>query len=115
MSVPVLTFPRTRIVFHVAAALLALTAVPIYAQQSPATPAAPSAAPKEAPRWQQGRPPEMANSPLAPIAPHLTGRPASELPIDKLKVPPGFKAEVWVDGAGGALPGTRRQRHGFRQ
>ena len=64
-----------------------------YAQQP--TPAAP---PKEQPRWMQGRPPEMAGYTLAPIAPHLTGRPASELPINKLKVPPGFKVEVWVDG-----------------
>ncbi len=28
----------------------------------------------------------------------MTGRPASELPIDKLKVPAGFKVEVWADG-----------------
>ena len=46
----------------------------------------------------QGQPPEMAGSTLAPIAPHLTGRPASELPLDKLKVPKGFKVEVWADG-----------------
>jgi glucose/arabinose dehydrogenase len=98
MSVPVLTLRYIRTGFHILAALLALTAVPAYAQKPAPEPAKPSAAPKEAPRWQQGRPPEMANSPLAPIAPHLTGRPASELPIDKLKVPPGFKVEVWVDG-----------------
>jgi glucose/arabinose dehydrogenase len=98
MSVPILTISCTRTIFHLAAVALALSAVPAYAQQpSPATDK-PAAAPKEPPRWLQGRPPEMANSPLAPIAPHLTGRPASELPIDKLKVPPGFKVEVWVDG-----------------
>ena len=28
----------------------------------------------------------------------LTGRPASELPVDKLKVPAGFKVEVWAEG-----------------
>ncbi len=36
-------------------------------------------------------------SPLHPFAPHLTGRPASELPIDKLKVPAGFKVAVWAE------------------
>ena len=61
------------------------------------TPPSPAPA-KEQPRWMQGQPPEMAGSTLAPIAPHLTGRPAAELPIDKLTVPPGFKVEVWVDG-----------------
>src|SRR6187551_1789079 len=96
MSASILTVPGTRTVFHLAAALFALSAVPTYAQQQP--PAAAKPAAKEAPRWLQGRPAEMANSPLHPIAPHLTGRPASELPIDKLKVPPGFKVEVWAEG-----------------
>ena len=40
----------------------------------------------------------QASSPLHPFAPHMTGRPASELPIDKLKVPAGFKVEVWAEG-----------------
>lgn len=62
-----------------------------------ATPAAPAAAP--APAWQQGRSSDQAKSPLHPFAPHLTGRPASELPVSKLRVPDGFKVEVWVDGA----------------
>ncbi|MFM9883100.1 MAG: PQQ-dependent sugar dehydrogenase [Burkholderiales bacterium] len=30
--------------------------------------------------------------------PHITGRLAKDLPIDKLKVPAGFKVEVWTDG-----------------
>ena len=38
------------------------------------------------------------HSTLHPIAPILTGRPASELPTDKLKVPAGFKVEVYADG-----------------
>ncbi len=37
-------------------------------------------------------------SPLHPFAPHLTGRPASELPVNKLRVPEGFKIEVWAEG-----------------
>jgi glucose/arabinose dehydrogenase len=57
---------------------------------------APPAAP--APSWQQGRSADQSSSTLHPIAPILTGRPASELPLDKLKVPAGFKVEVYADG-----------------
>lgn len=98
MSVPIVTRSRTRSLLPLAAAtLFSFAAFAAYAQQPPAKPAA---APKkeEAPRWMQGQPPEMAGSTLHPLAPHLTGRPASELPIDKLKVPPGFKVEVWAEG-----------------
>jgi len=57
--------------------------------QAPAAPA---------PSWQQGRSADQGSSTLHPIAPILTGRPASELPLDKLKVPAGFKVEVYADG-----------------
>jgi glucose/arabinose dehydrogenase len=40
----------------------------------------------------------MSESTLHPFAPHLAGRPAKELPLDKLKVPAGFKVEVWAEG-----------------
>jgi len=56
----------------------------------------PAAAPP--PSWQQGKPAAMAESTLHPFAPHMTGRSAKELPVDKLKVPAGFKVEVWADG-----------------
>ena len=56
------------------------------------------AASAPAPSWQQGRSPDQAASTLHPFAPILTGRPASKLPLDKLKVPAGFKVEVWADG-----------------
>ena len=75
-----------------------------FAQTQPAAPAAapaaaaPAAAPAAPPSWQQGRSTEQASSTLHPFAPILTGRPASDLTPDKLKVPPGFKVEVWVDG-----------------
>jgi glucose/arabinose dehydrogenase len=62
----------------------------------PAT--APAAAPPPAPSWQQGRTAEQNASPLHPIAPIFTGRPASELPVNTLKVPAGFKVEVYADG-----------------
>jgi glucose/arabinose dehydrogenase len=59
--------------------------------QAPAAPAAP-------PSWQQGRSAEQASSTLHPFAPHLTGRASKDLPVDKLKVPAGFKVEVWAEG-----------------
>ncbi len=77
-----------------AALLLASLATAAGAQQAPA--AAPVAPP--APAWKQGMAPGQETSTLHPFAPHLTGRPASELPINKLRVPPGFKIEVWADG-----------------
>jgi glucose/arabinose dehydrogenase len=106
MSVSILDQARAApIPFRIAAVLIALGLAPAYAQQqapgpaaAPAAQSAPAAKPKEEPRWLQGRPPEMADSKLHPIAPHLTGRPASELPVGKLKVPAGFKVEVWAEG-----------------
>ena len=68
---------------------------------APATPApapAPAVAPAAPPSWQQGRTAEQNASPLHPIAPIFTGREGSELPLNTLKLPPGFKAEVYADG-----------------
>src|SRR5262245_46994608 len=59
--------------------------------------------PKPPPAWHQGKPPAMAESKLAPHAGKLTETPAGEIPIDKLKLPAGFKAEIWATG----LPGGR--------
>jgi len=70
-----------------AAAFLALFAAAALAQ-----------APAPPPSWQQGRTAEQEKSTLHPFAPHMTGRDVKELPIDKLKVPAGFKVEVWADG-----------------
>jgi glucose/arabinose dehydrogenase len=69
----------------VAAAIAAAFAVPAFAQ-SPA------------PAWHQGKPPALTESTLHPFAPHMTGRSAKELPVDTLKVPAGFKVEVWAEG-----------------
>src|SRR5215813_5481136 len=71
-----------------AAALLALFGTAALAQ-------APAAPP---PSWKQGMTPEQEKSTLHPFAPHMTGRSAKDLPLDKLKVPAGFKVEVWADG-----------------
>jgi glucose/arabinose dehydrogenase len=65
------------------------------AQAPAAAPAAPAA--PQFP-WQQGMTPEQKASPLHPFAPHMTGRSAKELPVDKLQVPAGFKVEIWAEG-----------------
>jgi glucose/arabinose dehydrogenase len=80
-----------------AALLAAACGSAALAQQPPA--AAPAAAPAPPAPWQQGRSAEQEKSTLHPFAPHVTGRPVKDLPIDKLKVPAGFKVEVWVEGA----------------
>jgi glucose/arabinose dehydrogenase len=69
-----------------------------WAQTPPAAPAAAPVAPTAPPSWQQGRSAEQAKSTLHPFAPHFTGRASKDLPLDKLKVPAGFKVEVWVEG-----------------
>jgi glucose/arabinose dehydrogenase len=71
----------------IALAVAAAFTVSAQAQDKPAPPS-----------WQQGKPPAAAESTLHPFPPNLTGRPAKDLPVDKLKVPAGFKVEVWADG-----------------
>src|SRR6185369_5928663 len=39
-----------------------------------------------------------AESTLHPFEPHMTGRSAKDLPVNSLKVPDGFKVEVFADG-----------------
>src|SRR5207237_6929438 len=68
---------------------------------------APAAAP---PSWQQGRNAEQEKSTLHPFAIEVTGKSAKELPVDKLRLPEGFKVEVWVDG----LPGARSMALGSK-
>lgn len=60
------------------------------------------------PAWQQGRPTDLADSKLAPHAGKNVATPAPEIPIDKLKLPPGFKAEIWSTGT----PGIRAMSRG---
>ncbi|HWI78288.1 MAG TPA: PQQ-dependent sugar dehydrogenase, partial [Ramlibacter sp.] len=63
------------------------------AQQPP-----PGAATAPPPSWKQGMAAEHEKSTLHPFAPHLTGRAATELAVSKLRVPTGFKVEVWAEG-----------------
>jgi len=64
--------------------------------------------PKPPPIWQQGKPAAMADSKLAPLAGRMTETPAAEIPLDKLKVPKGFKVELWATG----VPGARAMAQG---
>jgi glucose/arabinose dehydrogenase len=100
-----------RLVGLAAAAIGAALWTTMAAAQAPAAPASPAAAPAAAappPAWKQGMPPAMANSNLAPLAGKLTVTPASQIPIDRLKAPAGFKVEIWATG----LPGARAMTRG---
>jgi len=57
--------------------------------------------PKPPPIWKQGIPASMADSKLAPHAGRMTETPRSEIPIDRLKLPPGFAVEIWATGTPG--------------
>jgi glucose/arabinose dehydrogenase len=70
-------------------AVLVAWLVPAQAQQPP-------------PSWKQGQPPSMVNSPLAPIAQPPAPAVAGEIPVNKIKLPPGFKAELWASGLSNA-------------
>ena len=65
--------------------------------------------PANVPAWQQGRAPELANSTLAPHAGRLTAVPASEIPIQNLRLPPGFRIQLWASGMPGIRAMTRTE------
>jgi glucose/arabinose dehydrogenase len=54
--------------------------------------------PNPPPSWQQGRSADQATSTLAPHVPSLTAKAAKDVPVDRVKLPKGFKIEVWADG-----------------
>jgi len=91
---------RRMLVLSVIAFLLGVvTAWPVLvqAQQAP-------------PTWKQGQPSEMASSPLSPHAQPPAPLPAEQIPVDKIKVPPGFKVELWAAG----LPNARAMTRGSK-
>jgi glucose/arabinose dehydrogenase len=65
--------------------------IPVQAQQ----PAAP-------PPWKQGQPAELASSPLAPVPQPPSPKAPGEILVDKIKVPTGFKVELWAHGINNA-------------
>jgi glucose/arabinose dehydrogenase len=54
------------------------------------------------PSWKQGQPASMADSALAPIAQPPAPKAPGEIPVNKIKVPPGFKVELWAHGINNA-------------
>ena len=60
------------------------------------------------PAWQQGRSADMADSKLAPNPGKLTVTDPADIPIQNLKLPAGFKAEIWSHGT----PGNRAMARG---
>ena len=81
------------------AALLAGCANP--PAPSPSATTFSAAPPAGQPGWKQGMPASMAQSTLAPLPPKNTVTSPAEIPLDKLKLPPGFKIELWSTGTPG--------------
>jgi len=81
---------QTSLLALVIAILLTLAPLTFAQQQAPPPP------------WKQGQPSEMANSPLAPVAQPPAPKAPGEIPIDKIKVPQGFKVELWAHGINNA-------------
>ena len=77
----------------IAVAVAAAFTLNAQAQDKPAPP----------PAWKQGMSDKYKDSKLAPHAGKMTETLASEIPVEKLKAPPGFKVELWATG----LPGGR--------
>ena len=51
---------------------------------------------EEEPFWAIGRPKAGPGAQLAPVPPFPIPTPADKLPLSKIRVPAGFKVEVWV-------------------
>lgn len=102
-------FRRHLVASFVCVALLTATNVvaqPFDVQSAPAPQLQPTQqplTPPPPPSWQQGKPESMKNSTLVPNPPGLTAKPASEIKLDKIKLPPGFAIELWAQG----LPNAR--------
>jgi glucose/arabinose dehydrogenase len=102
------TLQRTALAIALAGAIGFAVAQAPKSDKPAAAPAAPAAqpaagAPGGPPIWKQGMPDKMKDSTLAPHAGKNTETPVAEIPLDKLKVPKGFKVEVWAHG----IPGGR--------
>jgi glucose/arabinose dehydrogenase len=54
--------------------------------------------PQEEPFWAKGRPKSDTAMKMAPVPAYPIPTEASKLPVAKMKLPPGFKAEVWASG-----------------
>jgi glucose/arabinose dehydrogenase len=87
------------------ASLAILTAVALGAFGSASAQDKPKPPP---PVWHQGKPPSMDASKLAPHAGKMTETSRSEVPVDRINLPPGFSVQIWATG----LPGGRAMARG---
>jgi glucose/arabinose dehydrogenase len=60
------------------------------------------------PAWHQGKPAAMSDSKLAPHAGKMTETSRSEIPVERINLPPGFSVQIWATG----LPGGRAMARG---
>ncbi|HZM36638.1 MAG TPA: hypothetical protein VFC18_19405 [Burkholderiales bacterium] len=67
------------------AALAVAVAFPLQAQEKK----------EEVPFWAIGRPRNQVADKMAPVPAHPIPTAADKLPVEKIKLPPGFKADVW--------------------
>ena len=74
---------------------LALVAWPAIAQQTTTPPAEPPKQ-EEVPFWAIGRPKAGPGAQMAPVPAFPIPTPADKLPLAKMKVPPGFKVELFA-------------------
>ena len=79
----------------ICAMLFAASIAVANAQTPPPAAASPAGVP---PTWAQGRTAEGMNPSLVPNPSPVTAKAVNELQIDKLKVPSGFKVDVWASG-----------------
>jgi glucose/arabinose dehydrogenase len=85
-----------------AVALFALAAAALWAAAASAQQAAPSGPPGMSPLDKSNPAASKQDATLAPHRTPTTTTPLDKIPLDKLKLPPGFKAEVWSHGHPGA-------------
>ncbi len=98
---PITTTAFRGVLIAAGAGALLLTGLPVQAQQDPSPPPAVANPPKaEGPLM--GRPETPGAQALAPLAAPPLTTPADKLPTDKIKVPDGFKVEVYASGINNA-------------
>ena len=64
--------------------------------------------PAPPPAWHQGKPAAMSDSKLAPLPGKMTETLRSEIPVERINLPPGFSVQIWATG----LPGGRAMARG---
>ena len=103
---------RTPVVKTLALTVLALTGGYVLAQQMMGPQTKPPSAKEVEERKSKGGyyPERMKNPNLSGHPGRMTVTPLSEIPVDKIKVQPGFQVEVWAHG----MPGVRMMARGSK-